>query len=158
VSEASDPIKAKLEELRKKREAVAAKRDARLASLAVEEQLKLEQLGLEDEEAIEAAEAKHGPALIYGSDDANTMRRIAVVRTDQGVVILERAEPVVWKRYQAGKKDSPEETDKFVKPSLIHPDARRYQEMVEAQPFVREHCALALGVLAGIRIKEAAGK
>jgi hypothetical protein len=153
VSEASDPIKAKLEELRKKREAVAAKRDARLASLAVEEQLKLEQLGLEDEEAIEAAEAKHGPALIYGSDDANTMRR-----TDQGVVILERAEPVVWKRYQAGKKDSPEETDKFVKPSLIHPDARRYQEMVEAQPFVREHCALALGVLAGIRIKEAAGK
>jgi hypothetical protein len=159
VSEAEtvDPIKAKLLALKEKREAIEAKREERIAKLLPDEMLAEAERALADEEALEAAEAEHGPAN-EDSDETTSRRRIAVVRTSLGIVILKRAEPVVMKAYRAEKKDTPEVTDKFVKPCLIYPDRRRFNEMVEEQPFILDRCANAIGVLAGVRVREVAGK
>lgn len=151
-----DPIKAKLLELRAKREEIEAKRDARIAKLLPEEMLAQEAQALVDEEALEAAEAEHGPANEDG-DETTSKRRIAVVRTSLGLVILRRAEPVVMKRYRESKMRN-DDTEQLVKPCLIHPDRRRFGEMVEEQPFILERCANAIGVLAGVRVREISGK
>ena len=61
-AETVDPIKAKLLALKEKREAIEAKREERIAKLLPDEMLAEAERALADEEALEAAEAEHGPA------------------------------------------------------------------------------------------------
>jgi len=150
-----DPIKARLAEIKARQDALAAKREERLSKLAESEAVEAAALELADNEAIEAAEAAHGPA--YDGNETDSKRQIALVRTSLGVVIVKRALPVVFKRYRESKMTDAD-TEALVKACLVHPDRQRLNAMVDEQPFILERSANAIGILAGVRVKELAGK
>lgn len=140
------PEERELAEVRARRAALAAEREQRAASRLVADQLEAEKRGLRDEEAIEKAEAEHDP------------KKIAVVHSDVGVVIVKRPNHVLFKRFQDSGEVTSEECDKLVRPCLVYPDKASWDRMLEEQPALLLRCANAVATLAGVRAKELTGK
>lgn len=143
-----DPADAELKELRAQRSAIAAARRAREAARSTSEQIAAERLALADDQAIELAEAEHGPV----------GRRIALVRTDLGVIVLRRAHPHIFKRYSDKGSIKSDDLDRLVRPSLVYPEVGKFDTILEELPATLMRCADAIAVLAGVRTEELQGK
>lgn len=138
----------KLAEVRARRAELEKQRAERDAARALEEQLEAETRALADAEAIAKAEDEHGPV----------GKRIALVRTDLGVIILKRPNPVLFRRFQDQGKTTHEALDKLVRPSVVYPDGSSFDRILDELPATMTLCANAVCVLAGVRTEEASGK
>lgn len=147
-----DPIaeaKAKLAE-------IAAKREARATEQAKARELELALRELSDAEAVEKAECEYGASYAYGEPPNG--RKIATVDTDMGVVIVKRPNHVIFKRFQDSGASSTAEIERLVKPSLVHPSSAVFDRWLEDQPAILLRVAGACAELAGVRMREIAGK
>jgi len=146
------PEDLELAELRAKRAAVADKRARFAEQVAKAERLEAERRAVADEEAIARLEEEHGPL-----DKA-----IAVVYTDLGAVVVRRAKPPAYKRFNehiTRENAKPFElSEQLVFACLLYPTREAFGAMVEAQPFTLIRCANAISTLAGVRAQEVAGK
>lgn len=132
-------IKAELAAFRSQREAKTA--PVRAASEV--ERLRLE---LADEIALAKAEDEHGATNVRG------------VRTASGVVIVKRANHLVFKRYIDRAKFGTKEQEELIAPCLVHPDPDAFDRYVALEPWKLQAVAGAIGVLAGFSQDDLAGK
>lgn len=146
-----------LAELRAKRAALLAAKAARDVEEGARAKLEQERRALRDEQALDEAEQKFGPALEYGTGAADG-RKIARVPTDLGAVIVKRPNHVLFKRFQDSGEANSAEFDKLVRPCLVHPDPATFDRFLEEQPAILVRVAGAVATLAGVRMKELAGK
>ena len=146
VIKAADQSATQLADLRAQRAALAEARRIREEQRAAAEQLIEEKRGLADDQALEAAEIEHGA------------KKIAVVRTDMGAIILKRPHPVIFKRFQDKGSLKHEDLEKLVRPSLVYPDAARFNEIMDELPATLLRCANTVSGLAGVRMEEVAEK
>jgi hypothetical protein len=145
---AADDTKARLDKVRAERAALAVAREARAADAALEAQLEGETLALRDEQAIAAAELEHGPV----------GKRIAVIGTDLGVVIVKRPHAALFRKFQAKGSTKPEDLDQLVRPCLVYPSKAEFDRIDDELPATMTRCANAVVALAGFRQEENAGK
>lgn len=84
--------------------------------------------------------------------------KIAVVWTRLGAIIVRRPPPMIWKKFQDSGKQDTRSLDDLVRGSLVYPDKLQFSKIMDEQPgalvLVADECAL----LAGVRVKDAAGK
>lgn len=111
----------------------------------------LRQVEREEREAMEAEllakfEAEHGKQCV-GSID-----------TDLGMVIVKRANAVLFKRFQDSGEVKSIDLEKLVRPCVIHPSADRFDAMCDAQPAILNRAADRVATLAGVRARELSGK
>ena len=151
------PAQKELAEVRAKLNERAARKALRDLDADTQRSLEKAKRDLLDAEAIDEAEAKYGDALEYGSGQAEG-RKLAIVRTDLGAVIVKRPNHVLFKRFQDSGEATAEEFDKLVRPCLVHPDDATFDRYLEAQPAILGRVAGAVATLAGIRMKELSGK
>lgn len=102
-----------------------------------------------DAKVIVEIEEKHG--VIDGV-------RLVRVDTELGVVVLKRANHLIYKRFRDAGEAKTEDLEKLVRPCLVHPDKSAFDAMVEDVPAILDRCANAIVKLAGFRMKEVAGK
>jgi hypothetical protein len=138
-------LRARLESIKAERARLAEERELRGQSLP--DRIEAEERALRDEIAIADAETAHGPV----------DKRIAIVNTSNGVVIVKRANHVLFRRFQDSKLNV-DECEKLVRPCLVHPDKATFDRWAEEEPAIIVRAANALGTLAGIRGEEASGK
>jgi hypothetical protein len=139
----------RLAELRAKRAELQRQREAREARYAADDEVEAEERGLRDEQAIADAEERIG----------RVGKMIATIDTDLGVVILKRAHQATMRRFMERAEDlKTEDLIKLVRPSLVYPSGPEFDVMLDAQPMVLHRCSKALGVLAGLRVRETAEK
>jgi hypothetical protein len=143
-----DPVEAELAEVRAKRRALAAAREARAANTATADALKAEKEALADDEAIAKAEAEHGPL----------KKKIYEVRTAAGLVIVKRPNHVLYRKFQDSAEQSVVELEKLVRPCLVYPPVEQFDRMLDDQPAILIPVADAVTWLAGFRAKENAAK
>jgi hypothetical protein len=146
------PEEKELVELRARRAEVAERR-ARLAEQATAQlELEKERRALADDEAIARLEEEHGAI----------DRAIAVVQTDHGAVVLRRAKPPAYKRFNEyitrDNAKTFELSEQLVVACLLYPTREAFATMAELQPFIMIRCANAISTLAGVRVQEVQGK
>lgn len=141
-------IQAELAKLRAKREELAAARLARAEAEEPHAQLAAEALALKNEEAIEAAEQTHG----------RQNKKIRVVNTDIGVVIVKRAHPNVFKRFLDKGKHETKECEELVRTCLVYPTLSEFEAMCAEISALPTIVAGAVVWLAGMRGEELAAK
>lgn len=144
MSEASDKLKA----LQAERAALAAAREQRVSQLADEELIAAEEQGLADDKAIDKAIAEHGPI----------GKRIAVVKTDMGAIVLKRPTSGTFKRFQDAGSMKHDALEQLVRPSVVHPTLGTFDMIMEALPATMLRCADAVSVLAGVRRDDVSAK
>lgn len=148
VSIKPNEIEDELKRLRAERDAVARKRAAREAAEAPHRELEAERIALANDQAIEDAESAIGPV----------GKKIAVVQTDLGVVIVKRPHAALFKRFQDRGKATSKEQGELVRPSLVYPELAAFETICEELPATLLRCANAVAELAGIRADEIAAK
>jgi hypothetical protein len=141
-------IRAELSRLRLKREELAAARLARAEAAEPAAQVAAEALALRNEEAIEAAEQEHGPQ----------DKRIRVVNTDLGVVIVKRAHPNVFKRFMDQGKHNVKECEALCRTCLVYPSLSEFEAMCSELPMLPVFAANAVAYLAGVRAEDLSAK
>jgi hypothetical protein len=146
------PEEKRASEIREQLAAIAARRAEREAARAKAEEIPNLERELRDTEALEKADAELGPE----------GKAMAVVRTDLGAVIVKRATPPAFKRFQdLMARENPKQhelSDQLVRPCLVHPDPSTFDRMLTEQPHILLRCANAISSLAGVRQNEVAGK
>jgi outer membrane murein-binding lipoprotein Lpp len=143
-----DEIAARVDELRAKRAKIAEDRRQREIARAPAELLALEEQGLADDQAIEAAEIEHGPV----------GKQIMTINTDLGVIIVKRSHPNMFKRFQDKGSTRTEDLDKLVRHCLVHPDPPAFDRILKELPASLLRCADAVSFLAGVRMEDVTGK
>jgi hypothetical protein len=98
--------------------------------------------------AIREAVEKHGPI----------GRKIAVVETPDGAIVLKKANHIHFKRFQDAGELTTETCDTLVRPCVVYPSSERFDALLEEYPAVLVRCADAVTALAGARSKEVSGK
>lgn len=152
-----DDFTKQLEDVRARRAKLEAEKAARDEENDLRARLAKETRALRDEEALAEAEGKHGSAVEYGSSAADG-RKIAAVRTDLGIVIVKRPNHLHFKRFQDSGEATQTEFLKLCVPCLVHPDTATFERYIEEQPAILSRVAGAVALLAGVRMKELAGK
>jgi hypothetical protein len=148
-----DPVQERIKEVRRQRDELRERRAAANEQREAANQLEDEERQLRDEQAIAAAEEQHG----------EVGRKIAVVQTDLGVVIVKRSHPNLFRRFQEkGTSSDGElkltEIDKLVRPALVYPSGAEFDRICDDLPATPLRCANAISILAGVRAKENVGK
>ncbi len=142
-------LKAELERL----QAEKAQFDAELAAKEEEEELAIKVAQatreLADMKAMRAAEESHGRF---------ELRKIAAVKTEEGVVIVKKPNHVIYKKFRDTNEFDTEALFKLVKTCLVHPDLPKFEKLLEERPAVLERAANAVIELAGHNRKLAEGK
>lgn len=109
-----------------------------------------EELALRNEEAIAAAEDKHGK------------KNLAIVKTDQEVVIVKRLDSVLFNRFQdelaKAEALSSDKVVEVVYKCIVSPDKPRFGAMLSEQPLLAQRCLAAIADLAGAKRVELGGK
>jgi hypothetical protein len=139
----------RLEEVKAKRAALAAKKSARDAARAFQDSVALEEQGLTDDEAIDRFETEIGPV----------GKKIMVVHTDLGAVILKRPIMAVYRRYQDKQSTKTQDMElMLVRPCVVYPEAEKLDRIFEELPATLITLASAVTTLAGFRQEEQSGK
>lgn len=133
------------------RRAIAAKRAERQAKNDADSELTEAKIALENELAIDNAEAEHGP--LEGSV------KIAAIYTATGrVVIVKRPHRALFHRFQDGGKATSKRVHELVSPHLVHPTSADFDSWLNEEPALLGRAAHQLAILAGIREEEIQGK
>lgn len=149
--DALDPhaeLRERIEVARRERARIQAEREAAVAARDLQEKLEAEERALKNESAIADAEAAHGPV----------GKRIAVVETQAGAVILKRPHSALFRRFMDAGETTTDELDKLIGPCLVYPDRSTYDRWAEDEPAITMRAANAICTLAGVRGKELSGK
>jgi hypothetical protein len=145
-------LERRLEEARAKRAAAAAAREEAKLPARLQTELEREERAMADDEVIARLEDEHGAV----------GRAIGVVHTDLGAVVLKRAAPPQFKRFQdLMARENPKQhelSDTLVRPCVLHPSQGEFEKMLAEQPHILIRCANTISELAGVRTKEEAGK
>lgn len=144
----SAAIREELAELRARREALESVRRARDEAEAGAKKIAAEKFAIAKLEAIEEAEAKHGPL----------DQKIAVIDTDLGAVIVKRAHAATFRKYQDRGKSDHDTISNLVRPSLVYPALADFERICDELPATMARCADAIVGLAGFRVQELSGK
>lgn len=144
---AGESVKDKIKAAREKLAAVRAAREAELAPEREARELARLERELRDEDAIAAAQAKHGE------------KGIEVIRTDLGVVIVKPANPLKFNKYQdEGKTDTFSMMALVVQGPLVHPKTSEFEKICEALPLTLLRTVDAVFLLAGAQQRDISGK
>lgn len=148
----TNDLETRLALARAKRAAAAAAREEAKRPGVLKAELEREERALVDDDAIARLEDEHGPI----------GRAIEVIRTELGAVIVKRAPPVAFKRFQdLMARENPKQyelCEQLVAPCLLHPARAAFDLMLAEQPHILIRCANKVSELAGVRAKEEAGK
>lgn len=107
---------------------------------------------LEEQARRAEKEAEDAPHIARAEEELGVKGlHFAVVQTDFGSIVLKRANPLRFKRFQDTGKTTVLELDKLVRPCLFYPDAKAFDSICEEQPYVLTRCADAVSFLAGVR-------
>lgn len=135
-----------LADLRAQREQLELERSKRREQEDLDAELDAAKRALADEQAIDTAEREHGA------------RKVAVVRTDCGVVIVKRPHVNTFRKFQdKGSTDSAAQ-DALVRPCLVHPTVFEFERICGEQPATLGQVASAVIRLAGFRAEDVAAK
>lgn len=131
----------------------AARERAKAAKDAIElaqRRREAEQAEIEarSDEIIAEFVAKHGP---LGG-------KIAAVRCDLGVVIVQRAAAPLFKRYLDTENPKTQDAESLVRPNVIHPTRDEFDSWCKDQPLLLGRVGVALADLAGAKRSEQQGK
>lgn len=148
VAKTNGDATSRLDELRAKRAALAAARQARELQRTAAEQLEDEERAFVDDQAIDAAEIEHGPV----------GKKLAVVQTAMGAIIVKRAHPAMFKRFQDKGSLKHEDLDRLVRHCLVHPASAVFDRIMDELPATMLRCADAVSVLAGVRAEDVSAK
>jgi predicted HTH domain antitoxin len=96
--------------------------------------------------AVEAAEKEHGD------------KKIAVILTGEGIVIVKRPARIVVKAFLDAGKVSLEEMEKIARLSLVYPSKEAFARILEEQPAAVTIIANEALVLAGAGAQALSGK
>jgi hypothetical protein len=105
-----------------------------------------EKLSAEEVAAVEAAEKEHGA------------KKIAVVLTAEGAVIVKRPARLVVKAFLDAGKVSLDEMEKVAKYSLVYPSPAAFNKLLEEQPAAVTIIANEALLLAGAGAQALTGK
>jgi hypothetical protein len=141
-------LEARLVAARAKRDEIARGRAAREELATMRAQVEAEERAAKDDAAIAAAEAEHGPI----------GKKIAVVQTDIGAVIVKRPNHIHFRRFQDAGSTKSGELEKLVRPCLVYPPLSAFEALLEELPATLTRCADAVCGLAGVRAEEVSGK
>lgn len=143
-------LEARSKAAREQLDAIEADREKRAQLAAERRRVEAEERAIKEAPEIERLEAEHGAI----------GERIAVVETDLGAIVIKRPAPVVFRRFQdAGDAKSKSDTfTSLVKPCVLYPDMKRFNEILDALPATLSRLADEAVALAGFGQKEAAGK
>jgi len=136
----------KLAQVRAERARLQAERDAKEAARSTEDLLEAESRALADEKALADAEEKH------------TAKRVRMVRTDMGAIIVKRPHPAIFKRFQDKGSMKTDDLDALVRPNVVYPDLGRFDQILEELPATLIRLADAIAGLAGTRGDDISGK
>jgi len=146
MSDESKELETRLAAARERRRAAEAKREQTASALSTQAMVEAEERDAADAEAIAKAEEEIGE------------RRIAVIRTELGAVIVKRPNPVLYKRFRDKESAKTQDLEMLVRPCLVHPPFARFDAMLEEQPAVLDRVADRVVFLAGFRGKEVSEK
>lgn len=114
---------------------------------ALKAEVEREERGVVDRQAYERLEQEYGA------------KKIAIVDTDQGWVILKRPTNMLYKRFRdQGAEAKTADLERLVNPCVVHPDRAKFDAMVEETPALLDRAANAVVTLAGFRAKEVSKK
>lgn len=139
-------VEKEIAELNSRRAALELARERRAEQADVARRLEEAKQAVFDEEALAKAEQEHG------------VRRIAVVRTELGAVIVKRPHANTFRKFLDSGKTDTDTLEKLVRPCLVHPQLEGFEKIVAELPAVLGQVALAIGRLAGIRAEDIGGK
>jgi hypothetical protein len=148
VSREREDLEARLAKARAERAAVAQARVEREAAAELAALVETEERAAKDEAAVAAAEQAHGPV----------GRKIAVVETDLGVIIVKRPNPVLFRKWQDMGKATTATLDQLVRPCLVYPDVAAFDRILDELPATLMRLANEVCTLAGMRREEVSGK
>lgn len=142
---APSTVEEQLAEVRARRAALAAEREAILTG-SPDDELAREQRALSAEEALTAAQRQHGA------------KRVALVTTDEGPVVLRCPHVAAYRKFQDTEGVDTAQTIELVKKCLLYPSASELTRMLEAQPGALVELANTVVELAGHRRKTLTAK
>jgi len=139
-------LQSRLEAAKKKREQARQQREALESKGELERRVQAEEQAAIDEEAIYAAESEHG------------RKRVGTVETPLGKIVLKKPNPLHFKRFQDKESVKTKDLERLVRPCVVHPDMTRFDAILEEYPAKLAACANVIAELAGVRVRELAGK
>ncbi len=144
----SDDRETRLARARAELAELEAARVEREAALSEQEELESAERAVRDAKALAAAEKEHGRA----------GKSLAAVETPRGLVIVKRAAPIVFRRFQDQGKYESDALRDLVKPCVVYPDKGAFDQLLEEFPGLLVPLSNAVCELAGVRAKEVSGK
>ena len=148
TNEGRAALEERLREARERRRAAEAKREERQAENDLLAEVEAEELAARNAEALEAAEAEHGPI----------GKKLRAIETSGGVIIVKRPHPATYKRFRDKGEANTAAFDKLVRPCVVHPDKSTFDRILDEEPAALDRCANAIVELAGFRAREVSGK
>lgn len=148
----SSAIAASLEErhaLAKERKRAAEQRREKMrVARELPDEVEAEEVAARDEEAIADAEEEHGAV----------GKKILVVRTELGCLILKRPHPALYKKFRDKGDGDTVAFERLVRPCIVYPDAVAVDLILDELAGALDLCANAAVELSGFRAKEVSGK
>ncbi len=139
----SDDLAAKKKALQEKLAAFQAEREAQLAPKKAEDEVAQLERQLADEQALADAQDAHGEENVRG------------VRTASGLVVVKRANHLIFKKYIDKADFSTKALEELIYGKneatrcLVRPDPDTLDKWLELEPFRLQAVAGAIGILAG---------
>lgn len=134
-----------LEHIRRRRKELEQAR-AKRAEPTVAELLAVEERELHADEAFEKAQLELGH------------KRVEIVRSEAGSVVIKRPMLAVYRRYQDEGEANHKTLRKLVEPCVVHPSLAEFDQMLEQLPHLLNRVADAVARLAGVTREEIAKK
>lgn len=148
MNDTTPEAQTKLSELRAKRAAMQAAREAGEAARSEARELAAAEQALIDEQALCDAVDKHGDVGVS----------LATVQTTMGLIILKRASGMRFRRFQDKGAAQTEDVLQLVSPCIVHPTAAQFSVILEELPATLIRCAGEVIALAGQKSEETAKK
>jgi hypothetical protein len=152
VNEKTQDARALLEQRIQKARAERARLEAEAhdrAELArLEAEAEREERAPRELAALEAAEREHGPR----------GRKIQVVETDLGIVIVKRPHSALFRRFSDKGSMKTADLDQLVRPCVVYPDSSTLDRILDELPATLLRLANSVSELAGFRAEEVQGK
>lgn len=140
-------LEARRQEARRRREAAEAASEQARQLEVLKLEVEAEERAAKEAEAFAKLEVEHGPI----------GKRLLVVNTDAGSIVVKRPNHVMWKRFQ-DKPDQAGALDRIVAHCLVYPGKVEFDQLCEEVPAAPTLAANAVCKLAGFNMQDFSGK
>lgn len=139
-------VQEQLIEIRAQRDKQTADRTKRDEEKKLVAELEREKQALTDDEALSDLEAKYAAS------------RIRAVPTDIGLVVVQRPRAPEYQRFVDKADATYAAANSFVAPCVLYPTAQRFAAMLDEMPGLLPNLLNTVVELAGVQLKDRAGK